>query len=38
VADLTISWETCQDVNFLYDLMQKQLKNVYEKYLQIKKI
>jgi hypothetical protein len=22
----------------LYDLMQKQLKNVYEKYLQIKKI
>lgn len=38
VADITISWETCQDVNFLYDLMQKQLKNVYEKYLQIKKI
>jgi hypothetical protein len=38
VADISISWETCQDVNFLYDLMQKQLKNVYEKYLQIKKI
>lgn len=38
VADTAISWETCQDVNFLYDLMQKQLKNVYEKYLQIKKI
>jgi len=38
VADIAISWETCQDVNFLYDLMQKQLKNVYEKYLQIKKI
>lgn len=38
VADINISWETCQDVNFLYDLMQKQLKHVYEKYLQIKKI
>ena len=24
---------TCQDVNFLYELMQKHLKNIYEKYL-----
>jgi hypothetical protein len=37
VADMSISWETCQDPNFLYDLMQKQLKAVYEKYLINKK-
>ena len=33
VADYSINWETCQDVNFLYELMQKHLKNIYEKYL-----
>ena len=38
VSDISIVWETCQDVNFLYELMQKQLKNVYERYLQNKKI
>jgi hypothetical protein len=37
VSDISIIWETCQDVNFLYELMQKQLKNVYERYLQNKK-
>jgi hypothetical protein len=37
VSDISIVWETCQDVNFLYELMQKQLKNIYEKYLQNKK-
>jgi hypothetical protein len=37
VSDITIVWETCQDVNFLYELMQKQLKNIYERYMQIKK-
>jgi hypothetical protein len=37
VADYSISWETCQDVNFLYELMQKQLKNIYEKYMENKK-
>lgn len=37
VADIFISWDTCQDVNFLYELMQKQLKNVYEKFLINKK-
>lgn len=31
VADYSISWDTCQDVNFLYELMQKHLKNIYEK-------
>jgi len=36
VADYCISWETCQDVNFLYELMQKHLKNIYEKYLEYK--
>jgi hypothetical protein len=33
VADYSLCWETCQDVNFLYELMQKHLKNIYEKYL-----
>jgi hypothetical protein len=37
VADMSISWDTCQDANFLYELMQKQLKAVYEKYLINKK-
>lgn len=37
VADYSISWETCQDVNFLYELMQKNLKNIYEKFLENKK-
>jgi len=36
VADYSVSWETCQDVNFLYELSQKHLKNIYEKYLQDK--
>lgn len=31
VADYCVSWETCQDVNFLYELMQKHLKNIYER-------
>ena len=33
VADYSVCWETCQDVNFLYELMQKHLKNIYEKHL-----
>jgi hypothetical protein len=37
VADYSICWETCQDVNFLYELIQKQLKNIYEKYMENKK-
>ena len=37
VADYSVSWETCQDVNFLYELMQKHLKNIYEKFLENKK-
>ena len=37
VSDISITWETCQDVNFLYELMQKQFKNIYERYMQIKK-
>jgi len=37
VADYSVSWETCQDVNFLYELMQKHLKNIYEKFLESKK-
>lgn len=36
VADYSVCWETCQDVNFLYELMQKHLKNIHEKYLQDK--
>jgi hypothetical protein len=31
VADFMINWETCQDINALYELMQKNLKNIYEK-------
>jgi hypothetical protein len=38
VADYSVSWETCQDVNFLYELMQKHLRNIYEKYIENKKI
>lgn len=38
VADYSVCWETCQDVNFLYELMQKHLKNIYEKFLENKKI
>lgn len=38
VADYSISWDTCQDVNFLYELMQKHLRNIYEKYIENKKI
>jgi len=38
VADYSVCWETCQDVNFLYELMQKHLKNIYEKYIENKKI
>jgi len=38
VADYSICWETCQDVNFLYELMQKHLRNIYEKYIENKKI
>lgn len=37
VADYSLCWETCQDVNFLYELMQKHLKNIYEKYIENKK-
>ena len=37
VADYSICWETCQDVNFLNELMQKHLKNIYEKFLENKK-
>jgi len=38
VADYSLCWETSQDVNFLYELTQKHLKNIYEKYLESKKI
>lgn len=38
VADYLICWETCQDVSFLYEIMQKHLKNIYEKYIENKKI
>lgn len=37
VADYSVSWETCQDVNFLYELMQKHLRNIYEKFIESKK-
>lgn len=37
VSDISISWDTCQDVNFLYELTQKQLKSIYEKYLDLRK-
>ncbi|NBW11410.1 MAG: hypothetical protein EBR82_25595 [Caulobacteraceae bacterium] len=31
VADLSICWDTCQDTNFLYELMQKNLRNIYDR-------
>jgi hypothetical protein len=31
VADFCISWETCQDTNFLYELMNKNLEKIYER-------
>lgn len=31
VADFTICWETCQDTNFLYELTQKYLRNIYDR-------
>ena len=31
VADFSICWETCQDTNFLYELMQKNLRNIYDR-------
>jgi hypothetical protein len=31
VADYSVCWDTCQDTNFLYELMQKHLKNIYER-------
>jgi hypothetical protein len=30
VADFCISWDTCQDTNFLYELMEKNLEKIYE--------
>lgn len=36
VADYSVCWETCQDVNFLYELMQKHLKNIHERHIQDK--
>ena len=32
VADFCISWDTCQDTNFLYELMEKNLEKIYELY------
>lgn len=32
VADFCICWETCQDTNFLYQLMEKNLEKIYELY------
>lgn len=31
VADFTISWDTCQDTNFLYELMKKHLEKIYDR-------
>lgn len=31
VADLSICWETCQDTNFLYELTQRNLRNIYDR-------
>lgn len=31
VADFSIYWDTCQDTNFLYELMQKNLRNIYDR-------
>lgn len=30
VADYCVSWDTCQDINALYELMQKNLKYIYD--------
>jgi len=32
VADFCICWETCQDTNFLYELIQKNLRNIYDRF------
>jgi len=32
VADFSVCWETCQDTNFLYELMEKNLEKIYELY------
>jgi hypothetical protein len=32
VADFSFTWETCQDTNFLYQLMEKNLEKIYELY------
>lgn len=32
VADFIICWETCQDTNFLYQLIEKNLERIYESY------
>lgn len=32
VADFSICWDTCQDTNFLYELMQKNLRNIYDRF------
>lgn len=31
VADFSICWDTCQDTNFLYELMQKNLRSIYDR-------
>ena len=31
VADFAVCWETCQDTNFLYELIQKNLRNIYDR-------
>lgn len=31
VADFSVCWDTCQDTNFLYELMQKNLRNIYDR-------
>jgi hypothetical protein len=35
VSDYSICWETCQDINALYELMQKHLKHIYDNFLKI---
>jgi hypothetical protein len=32
VADFTICWDTCQDTNFLYELIERNLEKIYELY------
>jgi len=32
VADYSLNWETCQDINALYELMQKHLKHIYDNF------